>query len=115
MKRDFTVIPLAVIFAVAWVLSKVWDMPENISADHPQKFHILFWIMFISGVRISILWLQTLIHSVNRDDVDRTSWVLGHVFLGPISSLYYYFSQKPKTKEDTHNNSIQATPEGAPD
>ena len=118
MKRDITVLPCVVIFVAAWVLSMIWDMPDAIRADHPRKFHILFWIMFVSGVRLAILWFQTLNHSVRRGDkdgVDRANWVLGHIFLGPISSLCYYFFQDPKTEENTQQSHVGAVLMAAPE
>lgn len=106
MKRDPTVAISLVIFAIAWVLSLVWKMPDEITAAEPTRFQILFWVMFACAVRGTILWFQTLVHAVKHQPTDeRVWWVLGHVILAPIATYFYYFMETPDKKGTTQPTS----------
>ena len=102
MKREPTVLLSLVIFAIAWILALVLKTPHTITPDDPARFHIIFWVMFACAIRASILWLQTLVHAVKTRPTDsRVGWVLGHVFLGPITSYFYYFTVKTEKQKTT--------------
>jgi len=93
MKKDPTVLISLTVFAIAYILSLVWEMPHKIISDTPMRFRILLLIMFVCAIRGSILWFQTLIHAVKHQPAhSRVGWVFGHVLLGFIASYYYYFT-----------------------
>ena len=99
MKRDPTVLGSLVLFLAAWVLALIFEMPHPLTREHAVVFHVIFWIMVAAGIRIGILWVQTLFHAVSYARSDWAVWVLAHIVLGPVASYIYYFnSRKPGTR-----------------
>jgi len=102
MKREPTVLLSLVIFAIAWILALVLKTPHTITPDDPARFHIIFWVMFACAIRTTVLWFQTLVHSIKNEETNSpVGWVLGHLFLGPITPYFYYFTTKPKKQKTT--------------
>lgn len=49
------------------------------------------FVMFLAGIRLFVLWFQTLIHAVKNSEV---GWVIGHVIFGNLVSLIYFYSRQ---------------------
>jgi hypothetical protein len=100
MKRDITVWLGLAMIVIPWLIGQAIGMPQNITADDPPLFHVLFWIIFLGAIRATVLWFQTLIHGVKyAREKNRVAVVMGHLFLGPIMAYGYYLSSRLDAKQ----------------
>jgi hypothetical protein len=101
MKRDRTVTVSVVGLVATLVLASVLKIPKAVEPDDPAHYWVILGVMLLCALRLSLLWLQTLIHAVeNLPRSDRAAWVLGHLFFGPLSSLWYYLKTRPVPDAD---------------
>ena len=93
-------ISLVVLIGVL-VLRPLVGMLAPTTAKEPTLSHVVFWIAFLAGLRISIFWFQTLIHGIEHArEENRVAVVLAHIFLGVIMSYgYYYWSRAGEASE----------------
>ena len=95
MKRSKTVGIALSVFGV-WILGAVVGIiPSDI--DQGSGYWISFGLLaFAAMIRLFILFWQTLSHAVRFEPASaRMRWVVYHLLLGPIASLWYYFSSRP--------------------
>ena len=94
MHRSRTVTPSIVImllWLVGWVTGLI---PSHINQDSG----IWWWLglpFFAAVFRILVLYYQTLVHVIARGPKHmRTQWIIGHVVLGALASIWYYYAHK---------------------
>ena len=100
MKRDPSVI-FSIWFAIINILLSI-VLNDRFPPSEEKGVYFLFWLLCVVlvVVRFTILWFQTLRHSVNNEmKKERFSWVLGHLFLGPVVSVLYYLMSVQETKK----------------
>ena len=81
------------ILAIWIVGAMVGIIPENID---PNSGYWWFFglIVFAAGIRLFILFWQTLAHAVERRSL---GWVVSHFIFGPLASIVYYLVAKSPT------------------
>jgi hypothetical protein len=100
MRRDIT-IRISLIVLVCGILALLLlDTPEVIDSSSPWRWQLLLWPMWLSSLRLVVLWFQTLSHIVyDNSNRHKMSWIFGHLLFGPLSSLYYYFGSGKQQAE----------------
>ena len=95
MKRSNTVRASLLILSV-WIVGVITGLiPENIDEDS-GIWQIVRFLPIAAGVRLFILFWQTLIDAVECKSV---GWVVGHFLFGPFSSIPYYLVTKERPPE----------------
>ena len=114
MKRDIS-IPISVAVVIAAFLIIYFAEPaEVIDSESPFRWQLLLWPTWLASLRLVALWFQTLYHVVyDNTNQQKMIWILGHLFFGPFSSLYYYFYCSDSNKKP--NKPEQATPRNSSD
>jgi uncharacterized membrane protein len=94
MHRSTTVTPASVIFTL-WIAGWAIDVIPSEVDQHSGFWWYLGFFFFAAFIRVMILCWQTLSHAVKYAAPDsRMAWVVGHIFLGPIVSVPYYYKNR---------------------
>lgn len=95
MKRDPFVIAAVLVMAAFFLGTAILERVKPTITESSVGVMILFFLTLVAVVaflRIFVLFFQTLSHVIHTPWVrHRGLWILGHLALGPIVSIPYYF------------------------
>ena len=94
MHRSKTITPSCMVFTLWFAGWATGVIPSEVNQRSGFWWYLgLFF--FAASIRLVILFWQTLSHAVKYANPDsRMAWVVGHMFLGPIVSVPYYYKNR---------------------
>jgi hypothetical protein len=99
MRRDVTVWIAVGMVVVGWTCHAAFDVPQLLTGADPLRYHAILLTIFIGTGRLLALWFQTLIHGIMyARPENRVAVVMGHLFLGPIMAVGYYYGSRCEAK-----------------
>ena len=94
MHRSKTVTASCVIFAL-WIIGWITAIIPSEVNQHSGLWYYFGVLFFAAAIRLLALCWQTLAHAVRYANPDaRMGWVIGHILLGPVISVPYYYKNK---------------------
>lgn len=94
MHRSKTVTASCVIFTL-WIIGWITTLIPAEVDQHSGIWYYLGFLFFAAAIRLVVLCWQTLAHAVRYANPDaRMGWVIGHIFLGPVVSVPYYYKNR---------------------
>jgi hypothetical protein len=107
MKRDITIPVSAVLLITAIAVLSVYEstaeMPLSgqITKEMPGWQLVTFGMLFVSMLRLIILWWQTLFDAIRPKDQSesRSGWIILHFVLGFFTPYLYYYHHQARIRK----------------